>query len=204
MNQPSAAHTRPSRPRHIVVGVSGASGATYALALLRQLRALGPAQVQTHLCISEAGARTVQTELGLPVAALHALADHCYDASDVGAPIASGSFGADAMLVAPCSMHTLARIACALSDNLIARAADVMLKERRPLVLAVRESPLHAIHLRHMLSLSELGALIAPPVPAFYLHPQSLDDMVAHSVGRWLALLGLPTPGLPRWGGAAA
>lgn len=194
---------RPAQPgpRQIVVGVSGASGALYALTLLRQLRALGPARVQTHLCISAAGARTVQAELGLPVAALYALADHCYAADDVGASIASGSFGADAMVVAPCSMHTLARIACALSDNLIARAADVMLKERRTLVLMVRESPLHAIHLRHMLTLSELGAVIAPPVPAFYLQPRSVDELVAHSVGRLLTLLGLPSPDQPRWSG---
>jgi 4-hydroxy-3-polyprenylbenzoate decarboxylase len=160
-----------------------------------------PAQLQTHLVVSAAGWRTLAHELDLGRAELEALADVVYPVEDIGAAVASGSFGIDAMVVAPCSMRTLAAVALGLSDNLITRAADVMLKERRRLVLMVRETPLNLAHLRNMVSVTEMGGIIFPPVPAFFQRPASLDELVNHTVQRVLDLIGLPLPDAARWAG---
>ena len=186
-------------PRRIVVGISGASGAVYGVRLLQALQ--GMAGVESHLVVSDAGWRTLRHELALAPAAVQALADVAHELDDVGAAIASGSFAAHGMVVAPCSMRTLAAIAQAQSDNLLTRAADVMLKERRRLVLLTRESPLHLVHLRNMVAATELGAIVCPPVPAFYQRPGTVDEIVLHSVARALDLLGLPHDLAPRWQG---
>jgi flavin prenyltransferase len=172
--------------RRIVVGVTGATGAVYAVRLLARLKECG---CETHLVASPAGVLNVHHELGLDRGALEALADHAYHPSDIGAAIASGSFATEAMVVAPCSMKTLASIAHGLADNLLARAADVTLKERRRLVLMVRETPFNLAHLRNMTLVSEMGGIVFPPLPAFYHRPQSIDELVADSVERVLALL---------------
>ena len=186
-------------PRRIVVGISGASGAVDGVRLLQALQ--GMAGVESHLVVSDAGWRTLRHELALAPAAVQALADVAHELDDVGAAIASGSFAAHGMVVAPCSMRTLAAIAQAQSDNLLTRAADVMLKERRRLVLLTRESPLHLGHLRNMVAATELGAIVCPPVPAFYQRPGTVDEIVLHSVARALDLLGLPHDLAPRWQG---
>ena len=185
--------------RRIVVAISGASGAVYGVRLLQMLRDIPG--VQTHLTVSHAGYLNLRQELDMGPEQLHPLADVVYPVADVGAAIASGSFRADGMVVAPCSMRTLGSVAHALSDNLIARAADVMLKERRRLILMVRETPLHLAHLRNMTAATEMGAIVFPPVPAFYQRPTSIDELVTHSVSRVIDLLGLPQPDAPRWGG---
>ena len=171
----------------------------YGVRLLQMLREIPG--VQTHLCVSHAGYLNLHQELDMTPEALHPLADVVYSVTDVGAAIASGSFHADAMVVAPCSMRTLGSIAHSLSDNLIARAADVMLKERRRLVLMVRETPLHLAHLRNMTSVTEMGAIVFPPVPAFYLRPASIAELVTHSLSRVIDLLGLPQAHAIRWQG---
>lgn len=185
--------------RRIIVGISGASGAIYGVRLLQALREMPG--VESHLVVSDAGWRNVQEEHGLQRAAIEALAHQVHDVRDMGAAIASGSFQCSGMVIAPCSMRTLAAVAHGLSDNLITRAADVMLKERRRLVLMVRESPLHLVHLRNMVSVTEMGAIVCPPLPAFYLHPKSVSDIVDHSVARVLDLLDLPHTLAPRWQG---
>ena len=185
--------------RRIIVGISGASGAIYGVRLLQALREMPG--VESHLVVSDAGWRNVQEEHGLQRAAIEALAHQVHDVANVGASIASGSFQCSGMVIAPCSMRTLAAVAHGLSDNLITRAADVMLKERRRLVLMVRESPLHLVHLRNMVSVTEMGAIVCPPLPAFYLHPKSVSDIVDHSVARVLDLLDLPHTLAPRWQG---
>jgi 4-hydroxy-3-polyprenylbenzoate decarboxylase len=187
-------------PRRYVVGISGASGAAYGVRLLQILRDMP--DVQTHLVVSDAGWRNVQEEQGVGRASIEALADHVHDVRDVGASIASGSFQCSGMVIAPCSMRTLAAVAHGLSDNLLTRAADVMLKERRRLVLMVRESPLHLVHLRNMTVVTEMGGIVCPPMPAFYLHPQSVADIVDQSVARVLDLLELPHTLASRWSGA--
>lgn len=189
-------------PKRIIVAISGASGAVYGVRLLQMLATLG--HVQTHLTVSDAGLLNLQQELDMDRAAIEALADVAYPVRDVGAAIASGSFQCDGMVVAPCSMRTLASIAHGMSDNLISRAADVMLKERRRLILVVRESPLNLAHLRNMTSVTEMGGIIFPPVPGFYHRPQSIADMVDHTVSRVVDLLGLPQPHAPRWSGLEA
>ncbi len=186
-------------PKRIVVAISGASGAIYGVRLLQLLHAVQ--DVQTHLVVSDAGWLNVRQELDMPRAEVEALADVVYPVHDVGAAIASGSFQCDGMVIAPCSMRTLAAVALGLSDNLITRAADVMLKERRRLILMVRETPLNLAHLRHMTSVTEMGGIIFPPVPGFYHRPKSIDEMVDHSVSRVIDLLGLPQPDAPRWNG---
>ena len=186
-------------PRRIIVGISGASGAVYGVRLLRALREHGG--VESHLVVSAAGWRTLHHELRLEPAAVNALADVVHDLANVGAAIASGSFAAHGMVVAPCSMRTLAAIAHGLSDNLLTRAADVVLKERRRLVLLTRESPLHLAHLRNMVSVTEMGAICCPPVPAFYQRPTSIGEIVDHSVARALDLLGIESDLAPRWQG---
>ena len=187
--------------KRIVVAISGASGAIYGVRLLQKLR--GIADVQTHLVVSEAGWLNVQHELDLPRAEVEALADVAYPVRDIGSAIASGSFRCDGMVIAPCSMRTLAAVALGLSDNLITRAADVMLKERRKLVLMVRETPLNLAHLRNMTSVTEMGGIVFPPVPGFYQRPQTVDEMVDHTVSRVLDLLDLPQADAARWNGLA-
>jgi 4-hydroxy-3-polyprenylbenzoate decarboxylase len=182
----------------VVVGITGATGAVYAVRLLKRLKAAGR---ETHLVVSPAGVLNAHHELGLDRSALEALADVAYGPSDVGAAIASGSFATDAMVVAPCSMKTLAAVALGLSDNLLARAADVALKERRRLVLMVRETPFNLAHLRNMTAVTEMGGVIFPPLPAFYHRPQSIDEIVDDTVERVLALLGI-REALPKsWNG---
>ncbi|GBD44126.1 putative UbiX-like flavin prenyltransferase [bacterium HR40] len=185
--------------RRLVVGISGATGVIYGVRLLAELRQLG---VETHLVISRPGVRTLRDELALTKREVEALADVAYPIEDIGAAIASGSFATMGMVVAPCSMRTLAAVATGLGDNLLTRAADVTLKERRPLVLLVRETPLGIVHLRNMLAAAEAGAIIMPPLPAFYLHPRSIEELVDHTVGRVLALFGLESRLLREWQGA--
>ena len=170
----------------------------YAVRLLARLKAAGR---ETHLVASPAGVLNVHHELGLDRKSLEALADVAYNPADVGAAIASGSFAADAMVVAPCSMKTLASVAHGLSDNLLARAADVTLKERRRLVLMVRETPFNLAHLRNMTAVTEMGGVIFPPLPAFYHRPQSIDEMVDDTVERVLALLGVSEATPKAWRG---
>ena len=187
--------------KRIVVAISGASGAVYGVRLLQKLHKL--ADVQTHLVVSDAGWLNVQQELDLPRAQVEALADVVYPVRDIGSAIASGSFRCDGMVIAPCSMRTLAAVALGLSDNLITRAADVMLKERRRLILMVRETPLNLAHLRNMTSVTEMGGIIFPPVPGFYHRPQTMEEMVGHTVSRVLDLLDLPQADAVRWNGFA-
>jgi 4-hydroxy-3-polyprenylbenzoate decarboxylase len=184
--------------RPLIVGISGASGAAYGVTALRRARSLG---VETHLVATPAGVLSVHHELGLERRELEALADHAYSPADIGAAIASGSFAAGAMLVAPCSMKTLAAIAHGFADNLLTRAADVTLKERRRLVLMVRETPLGLVHLRNMIAATESGAIVFPPLPAFYHRPATLDEAVAESVERALALLEIAGADPRRWAG---
>lgn len=187
------------RPQRIVVAISGASGAVYGVRLLQLLRDLPG--VQTHLTVSDAGWLNVQQELDMGREQLESFAHASYPVREVGSAIASGSFQCDGMVVAPCSMRTLGAVAHGLSDNLISRAADVMLKERRRLILMVRETPLNLAHLRNMTSVTEMGAIVFPPVPAFYHRPRSVAELVDHSVSRVIDLLGLPQPDAARWPG---
>ena len=189
--------TAGQRPR-LVVGLSGASGAVYAVRLLARCRAVG---VETHLVATPSGVLNVHHELGLDRRALERLADVAYSPADVGAAIASGSFATQAMVVTPCSMKTLAAVAQGLSDNLLTRAADVTLKERRRLVLMVRETPFNLAHLRNMTAVTEMGGIIFPPLPAFYLKPQSIDELVNDTVERVLALIGIETAAPRAWTG---
>ena len=184
--------------QRLVVGISGASGATYGVRALDALKELG---IETHLVISRAAALTLSSELGLTPADLAGRAHETYRVQDVGAAIASGSFKTMGMLIAPCSVRTMGEIATGVTSSLLTRAADVALKERRPLVLMVRESPLHLGHLRTMTALAEMGATIAPPLPAFYAAPQTMDEMVDQSVGRALDLFGLDWARTRRWSG---
>lgn len=184
---------------NIVVGVTGASGSIYGWRLLEKLKR-NPA-IETHLILSRSGERTLWLEMGKTAGDLKSLANHCYAVEDIGCRLASGSFPADGMVVAPCSIHTMSAIAHGISSNLLVRAADVTLKERRKLILMVRETPLHLGHLRTMASLAEMGAILAPPVPAFYHKPETILDLVDHSVDRVLDLLGQPSPETRRWEG---
>jgi 4-hydroxy-3-polyprenylbenzoate decarboxylase len=186
-------------PRRLIVAITGATGSIYGVRLLETLRQLGG--VETHLLISSAGWLNIQHELDIDKASLHALADVVHNVRDVGASIASGSFATDGMVVAPCSMKTLASIAHGLSDNLITRAADVVLKERRRLVLMVRETPLNLAHLRNMTAVTEMGGVIFPPLPAFYHRPKSLDEMVDQTIERVIDLFALGPPIAASWPG---
>ena len=181
----------------LVVGISGASGVAYGLRILDACRELG---VETHLILSKAAGLTITQETDLTLADVQARADVNYKVGDVGAAVASGSFKTLGMIIAPCSVRTMSEIASGVTSSLLTRAADVTLKERRNLVLMVRETPLHLGHLRTMVQLSELGAVIAPPLPAFYAKPASLDEMVDQSVGRVLDLFGLSWAPVRRWG----
>jgi 4-hydroxy-3-polyprenylbenzoate decarboxylase len=182
----------------VVVGVTGATGAVYAVKLLERLRAAGR---ETHLVATPAAILNVHHELGLDRQALEARADVAYNPADVGAAIASGSFAVDAMVVVPCSMKSLAAIAHGLSDNLLTRAADVALKERKKLVLMVRETPFNLAHLRNMTAATEMGAIVFPPLPTFYHRPQTIAEMVEDSVERVLALLGIEGAAPKTWRG---
>ena len=186
-------------PRKLIVAITGATGVIYGVRLLQALRELP--DVESHLLISEAGVLNLHQELALNRKDVEALADVVHNVRDIGASIASGSFQSDGMVVAPCSMRTLAAVAHGLSDNLITRAADVVLKERRRLVLMVRETPFNLAHLRNMTAVTEMGGIIFPPLPGFYHKPQSIQDMVDHTVGRVLDLFSLPHQLTPRWNG---
>lgn len=180
----------------IIVGISGASGIVYGVRMLEALKAAG---VETHLVVSKAAEMTLAYEMDLKAKDLRDLADVYHPMTDIGASISSGSFPTLGMVIAPCSVRTMSEIATGVTGSLMSRAADVVLKERRRLVLAVRETPLHTGHLRTMLQLSEMGAIIAPVMPAFYNRPQSLDDIVNHSVGRMLDLFGIDSGIVKRW-----
>jgi 4-hydroxy-3-polyprenylbenzoate decarboxylase len=186
-----------SIPARLVVGVSGASGVAYGLRTLDACRELG---VESHLIFSKAAALTLAQETSLSLADVNARADVVHKVGDVGASISSGSFQTLGMIIAPCSVRTMSEIATGVTSSLLTRAADVTLKERRPLVLMVRETPLHLGHLRTMVRLAEMGAVIAPPLPAFYAKPASLEEMVDQSVGRALDLFGLSWKPVRRWG----
>jgi 4-hydroxy-3-polyprenylbenzoate decarboxylase len=182
----------------LIVGITGATGSIYGVRVLEQLRELG---VESHVVLTKWGARTLVHETPYTKDQVEALATVAYHPSDMGAAISSGSFRTDGMIVAPCSAKTLSAIATGVGDNLVHRAADVILKERRRLVIVLREAPLSDIHLESMLKLSRMGAIIMPPVPAFYSLPKSVDDIVNHSVARILDLFDLEVKGAPRWTG---
>ena len=188
------------QPTRLIVGISGATGAIFGI---RLLDALGGSDVETHLVVSKWGAHTLAEETDYSLDRVRKLANFSYAAADQGAPISSGSFLTSGMVVAPCSMRTLAAIATGQGDNLIHRAADVILKERRKLVLLVRETPLNEIHLENMLKLTRMGAVILPPVPAFYNHPRSIDALVDHVVMRTLDQFGIHMDLAERWGSEA-
>ena len=187
------------RPRRLVVAITGASGAVYGVRLLQMVREIG--DVETHLMVSEAGVLNLHHELDMDRKTVGALADVVHNVRDVGASIASGSFQSDGMIVAPCSMKTLASIAHGMSDNLITRAADVVLKERRRLVLMVRETPFNLAHLRNMTAVTEMGGVIFPPLPGFYQKPSSIAEMIDHTVGRVLDMFAIEHQMVPRWNG---
>ena len=184
--------------RRLIVAITGASGAIYGIRALQILRSLD--DIETHLILTPAGLRTITEETEFKVEQVRALAHRFYDYRDIGAAISSGSFQTIGMLVAPCSVRSMSEIATGVTTNLLTRAADVMLKERRPLVLMVRETPLHLGHLRTMTALAEMGAIILPPVPAFYAEPRNLSDLVDQMVGRALDLFGYDWPDVKRWG----
>ena len=195
MNPPES---QQPRRRRIIIALTGATGSILGIKTLITLRHLN---VETHLIISKWAEATIKYETDYTVANVRALADHVYNVHDMAAPISSGSFRVDGMAIVPCSVKTLAAISSGFCDDLISRAADVMLKERRRLVLAVRETPLSAVHLQNMTAVTQAGAVIFPPVPAFYIKPSSIEDLVDHSVGRMLDLFDLDTAGLERWEG---
>jgi 4-hydroxy-3-polyprenylbenzoate decarboxylase len=187
------------RPRRLIVAITGATGAVYGVRLLERLRAIPG--VETHLVISDAASLTLHQEVGLQRRDVEALAHVVHKNREIGASIASGSFQTDGMVIAPCSMKTLAAVAHGLSDNLIARAADVVLKERRRLVLMVRETPFNLAHLRNMTAVTEMGGIVFPPLPSFYNKPGSIDEMVDHTVARVIDLFGIENDLAPRWAG---
>ena len=185
--------------KRLIVGITGATGAIYGVEILKTLQALE--DWESHLVLSEAGALNLWHELKMRRKELEKLAHAAYHPNDIAAAIASGSFLTEGMVIAPCSMKTLAAVAHAHADELVSRAADVVLKERRRLVLLPRETPLNLAHLRNMTAVSEMGGIIFPPVPAFYAMPKSIEELVAHTVGRVLDLFGLHSPKLARWQG---
>ncbi|KAK9311736.1 flavoprotein [Lipomyces starkeyi] len=195
----SASKPQPTgRRKQIVVGMTGATGAIMGINILLALRHLN---VESHLIISKWAESTIKYETDYHPSNVKALADHVYNINDMAAPVSSGSFRTDGMIIVPCSMKTLAAISTGFCDDLISRTADVMLKERRKLVLVTRETPLSDVHLRNMLSVSQSGAIIFPPVPAFYIRPSSVDDLVNQSVGRMLDLFDLDMGNFERWTG---
>ena len=188
---------KPESPERIVVGLSGASGVAYGIRLLEALHDLG---LESHLVMTKPAEMTIAYETKLTPKQVAAKADHRYAVGDIGAPIASGSFKTAGMIVAPCSVRTMSEIATGVTTSLLTRAADVTLKERRPLILMVRETPLHLGHLRSLVQLAEMGAIILPPMPAFYAEPKTLSDLVDQMVGKALDLLGHDWPSMKRWG----
>jgi 4-hydroxy-3-polyprenylbenzoate decarboxylase len=186
-----------AKPRRLIVGISGASGTIYGVRLLQALRGMN---IESHLVMTRSAEVTMAYELDMKVKDVHALADVVHANADIGAAISSGSFKTEGMVVAPCSIRSLAEIAYGNTDNLLSRAADVVLKERRRLVLMVRETPLHVGHLRAMTQATEIGAIVLPPVPAFYARPKTIDDIVNHTVGRALDLFGIDNALVRRWG----
>ena len=185
--------------RRLIVAITGASGSVFGVRLLQALQTMG--DIETHLLITDAGVINLQQELNLSRQDVEKLATVVHDVSNIGASIASGSFRTEGMIVAPCSVKTLASIAHGFSDNLVSRAADVILKERRRLILMVRETPFNLIHLRNMVAVTEAGAIVFPPLPALYHRPQTIDEMVDHTIGHVLALCGLPNQRTPSWTG---
>ena len=185
--------------KRLIVGITGATGSAYGIRLLEELRALKG--WETHLVLTDAGVLNAHQELGLKRKDIERLAHHAYHPKDIGAAIASGSFLTEGMVIAPCSMKTLAAVAHAHADDLVSRAADVVLKERRRLVLLPREAPLNLAHLRNMVQVTEMGGIVFPPVPAFYAKPKSIQDLVEHTVRRVLDLFGIHSPKLVRWKG---
>ena len=183
--------------QRLIVGITGASGAAYGVAALKALRVAG---IETHLVISRSGQITAAHELDLKISEVTALADVVYKVDDIAAAISSGSFQTMGMLIVPCSIRTLSEISSGVTSSLLTRAADVVLKERRRLLLMVRETPYHLGHLRSMTQVTEMGAIVMPPVPAFYTRPATVDDIVDHSVGRALDLFGIDTGQMKRWG----
>jgi flavin prenyltransferase len=194
--------TERAAKRRIIVALTGATGAIYGMRLLEELRSVGG--IETHVVISKAGALSAAAELDIGRRELEALGDVAHAEKEIGASIASGSFKTDGMIIAPCSMRTLAAIATGVTDNLVARAADVVLKERRRLVLLARETPLTLVHLRNMVTVTEMGAVVFPPVPAFYAKLDSLEAMIDQTVGRLLDLFGIDSPLVRRWSGVSA
>ncbi|HEY2071281.1 MAG TPA: UbiX family flavin prenyltransferase [Rhizomicrobium sp.] len=192
-----AQRTEKARENRLVVGISGASGVAYGIRLLEALKELS---IESHLVISKPGQMTIGYETKLTPKAVAAKADHVYAIEDIAAPIASGSFRTGGMIVAPCSVRSWSEIASGVTTNLLTRAADVTLKERRPLILLVRETPLHLGHLRTLTQLAEMGAIILPPMPAFYAEPKTISDLIDQMVGRMLDLLGHDWPDMKRWG----
>ena len=187
-----------SNPRRLIVGISGASGIVYGVRILQVLQ---HSDIETHLVMSDSARMTLATELDMNVKEVESLASEVHNAKNIGATISSGSFKTMGMVVAPCSIKSLSEIAYGMTSDLLSRAADVVLKERRRLVLLIRETPLHSGHLRTMLQASENGAILMPPVPALYARPQSIDDMVNHTVGRCLDLFDIETDLVKRWSG---
>jgi 4-hydroxy-3-polyprenylbenzoate decarboxylase len=187
-----------SNPRRLIVGISGASGIVYGVRILQVLQ---HSDIETHLVMSDSARMTLATELDMSVKEVEALASEVHNAKNIGATISSGSFKTMGMVVAPCSIKSLSEIAYGMTSGLLSRASDVVLKERRRLVLLIRETPLHSGHLRTMLQASENGAILMPPVPALYARPQSIDDMVNHTVGRCLDLFDIETDLVKRWSG---
>ena len=187
-----------SNPRRLIIGISGASGIVYGVRILQVLQ---HSDIETHLVMSDSARMTLATELEMSVKEVEALASEVHSAKNIGATISSGSFKTMGMVVAPCSIKSLSEIAYGMTSSLLSRAADVVLKERRRLVLLIRETPLHSGHLRTMLQASENGAILMPPVPALYARPQSIDDMVNHTVGRCLDLFDIETDLVKRWSG---
>jgi len=183
----------------LVVGITGATGVIYGIRLLEVVSNMK--EVNTHLIISRFGERVIEHETDYKVSTVKGLADCCYDIDNMEAPISSGSFQRDAMVIAPCSMKTLSALANSYSDNLLARAGDVNLKERKPLVLLVRETPLHQGHIRNMLRLAEMGAIIMPPIPSFYHRPKTINDIINHTIARILDHLGIDHNLSRRWAG---
>lgn len=186
-----------SEPKRLIVGISGATGIIYGIRILEALREL---QIESHLVISKAAEMTLHYETDMSVKKLRSLADVNYGIQDVGAAISSGSFYTMGMIIAPCSIKTMSAVAHSITDNLLTRAADVALKERRRLVLLLRETPLTTTHIKNMLAITESGGIIAPPVPAFYIRPKSLEDIINHTVGRALDLFEIDTGKVERWG----
>ena len=185
--------------KRLIIGITGATGSLYGIALLKAIKAMP--EWESHLVLTDAGVLNVWHELKMKRKEVEALASVAYHPKDIAATIASGSFITEGMVIAPCSMKTLAAVAHAYADDLVARAADVVLKERRRLVLLPRETPLNLAHLRNMVAVTEMGAIVMPPVPAFYVMPKSIDELVQHTVGRVLDLFGVPAAKVKRWEG---